>query len=656
MSKELILLWHLLSASSSRLFAVILVSLLASASVFAQAPETMSYQAIVRDASNNLVANHAVGMQISILKGSTSGNAVYVETQTPESNANGTISIEIGGGTPVTGTFATIDWADGPYFIKTEADPTGGTSYTITGTNQLLSVPYALHAKTAESITGAITETDPVFTASAANGISSTHVTNWNTAYGWGDHAIAGYLTTETDPMFSSNFSITSPTNDQLLKYNSISSKWENYTPSGSGLEIDPVFVASAANSITSTNITNWSTAYSWGDHAAAGYLTSYTETDPIFGASTANGITSGNITNWNTAYGWGNHATAGYLTSYTETDPVWVTASANYYTKTNMQTNGGAQLHFNNITSKPTTLSGYGITDAMSTSHAANVITSTNISNWNTAYGWGNHATAGYLTTEVDGSVTNEIELPTQTGNSGKYLTTNGTSPSWATIDKSTVGLGNVENTALSTWAGTANITTLGTIATGTWQGTAINASYIDVLPTSKITSGTFDNARVNWAAPGTIGSTTASSGAFTSLSASNGLSVSNGTVSIKPSGSGGTSGQVLTTDGSGAATWQTPTAASRSVKIVTSNTTLTATDELVIVRGAFTVTLPPSPTNGQVLMICGYNAAGGITTNGAVLRIGCSDYSGTYTFTDLGNFATLVYDSSSNAWCSNL
>lgn len=139
----------------------ICAALIMTASVFAQSPEKMSYQAVVRDGSNNLVTSSAVGMQLSILQGSASGTAVYVETQTPTSNANGLVSVEIGSGTVVSGTFATIDWSNGPYFIKTETDPTGGTSYTITGTSQLLSVPYALHAKTAESVTGGITETDP---------------------------------------------------------------------------------------------------------------------------------------------------------------------------------------------------------------------------------------------------------------------------------------------------------------------------------------------------------------------------------------------------------------------------------------------------------------------------------------------------------------
>jgi len=116
----------------------------------AQVPQKMSYQAVVRNAANNPVVNTLVGMRISILQNSASGSAVYVETQTPTTNVNGLISIEIGGGNVVSGVFTNINWAIGTYFIKTETDPTGGANYTITGTSQLLSVPYALQSKTAE--------------------------------------------------------------------------------------------------------------------------------------------------------------------------------------------------------------------------------------------------------------------------------------------------------------------------------------------------------------------------------------------------------------------------------------------------------------------------------------------------------------------------
>ena len=123
---------------------------------FSQVPEKMSYQAVIRNANNVLIANQEIGMRISILQGSATGTPVFVETHTPNTNANGLVTIEIGGGTPVSGTFAAIDWSAGSYFVKTEIDPGGGTAYTITGTNQLLSVPYSLYAKTSGTSTESI--------------------------------------------------------------------------------------------------------------------------------------------------------------------------------------------------------------------------------------------------------------------------------------------------------------------------------------------------------------------------------------------------------------------------------------------------------------------------------------------------------------------
>jgi hypothetical protein len=132
----------------------ICAAILLTASMFAQSPNKMSYQAVIRNTSNALVTNSAVGMRISILQTTSSGTAVYIETHSPTTNANGLASIEIGGGTIVSGSFASINWANGPYFIKTETDPSGGTNYSITGTSQLLSVPYALYAANAGTATG----------------------------------------------------------------------------------------------------------------------------------------------------------------------------------------------------------------------------------------------------------------------------------------------------------------------------------------------------------------------------------------------------------------------------------------------------------------------------------------------------------------------
>ena len=130
--------------NSAHLLIITLAHLLISSSIFAQAPQKMSYQAVIRNTSGALVTSTSVGMKISILQGTATGNVAYSETQIASTNANGLVSLEIGAGTVVSGTFAGINWSTGPYFIKTETDPLGGTNYSITGTNELMSVPYAL--------------------------------------------------------------------------------------------------------------------------------------------------------------------------------------------------------------------------------------------------------------------------------------------------------------------------------------------------------------------------------------------------------------------------------------------------------------------------------------------------------------------------------
>lgn len=129
---------------------VFFVAVLLTALIWAQSPYKMSYQAVIRNSSDVLVTNTLIGMETNIRQGTPTGTIVYTETQTPTTNANGLVSIEIGGGTG----FDTINWANGPYFIETKTAVVPPlTTYTITVTSQLLSVPYALHAKTAETIT-----------------------------------------------------------------------------------------------------------------------------------------------------------------------------------------------------------------------------------------------------------------------------------------------------------------------------------------------------------------------------------------------------------------------------------------------------------------------------------------------------------------------
>ena len=127
--------------------------LMSIATLFAQVPQGFTYQAVVRNSSGKLISNAAVGVKISILQGTSTGNEVYSDEFRPQTNANGLFSIIIGNGV---NSLDIIDWAQGPYFLKSEIDPDGGNNYTISTVQQLLSVPYALHAQTAGSVAGGI--------------------------------------------------------------------------------------------------------------------------------------------------------------------------------------------------------------------------------------------------------------------------------------------------------------------------------------------------------------------------------------------------------------------------------------------------------------------------------------------------------------------
>lgn len=134
---------------------LILVAFIFTGTAFAQAPEKISYQAVVRDQNGALKTNTTIGVQVSITKdGGMFPQLVYTETHTATSNTNGLITLEIGNGTVVNGNFSTIDWGNGSYTLNTNYDLSGGTNYGLLGSSKLLSVPYALYAKTAGNATG----------------------------------------------------------------------------------------------------------------------------------------------------------------------------------------------------------------------------------------------------------------------------------------------------------------------------------------------------------------------------------------------------------------------------------------------------------------------------------------------------------------------
>lgn len=219
----------------------LLIGILTCVSIFAQVPDAFNYQAVVRNSNGDLIISQSVSFQISILQGSATGTSVYVETHIATTNEYGLVSLEIGNGTSVED-FLVIDWGNGPYFMQIEMDASGGSDYQLLGTSQLLSLPYALHAKTADSITGTLNEIDPVFEA-------------WDKSTG------------------------ISITESQI-------SDLDHFT---SADETDPIFDASTASGITSIDTSYW-------NHK----LDSYIETDPVFTVTVAADITSVDTAFWN--------------------------------------------------------------------------------------------------------------------------------------------------------------------------------------------------------------------------------------------------------------------------------------------------------------------------------------------------------------------
>ena len=197
----------------------------------AQVPQAFKYQAVARNASGEVLAGKSVTFLISILQGSVIGTQVYSELHSKTTNNFGLVDLDIGKGNSPTGSFESISWGGGTYFMKVELDPAGGSTYQTMGTIQLLSVPYAL------------------FAGKAGNGFSGSYPDLSN-----------------KPALFSGNY------HDLLNKPVIFDGSWVNLTGKpatlgGYGIT-DGMSTAHAANSITSNMITNWNTAYGWGNHA----------------------------------------------------------------------------------------------------------------------------------------------------------------------------------------------------------------------------------------------------------------------------------------------------------------------------------------------------------------------------------------------------
>ena len=306
--------------------------------LFAQVPERFSYQAVVRNANNSLVANAQVGVRVNILQGSATGSAVYSESHVATTNANGLITVSIGGGSVLHGSFAGIDWADGPYFLKTDIDPNGGNNYTITSVQQLLSVPYALYAK------------------EAANGFSGDYndLTNTpqiptvptNVSAFTND---AGYITAaEVPAQVNADWNATSGA-AEILNKPAIPTVPTNV----SAFNNDAGYITNNDIPAVPTVPTNVSAFTN-----DAGYLTNYTETDPQFSAwdKDYNDLTNKPVipTVPTNVSAFTNDA--GYLTSFTEQQVLSISHDTLFLTGGSfVKLPAGFDGNYNSLTNKPT-------------------------------------------------------------------------------------------------------------------------------------------------------------------------------------------------------------------------------------------------------------------------------------------------------------
>lgn len=129
-------------------FVILLANMLISSPAFCQAPQAIPYQAVARDNTGATLPNQPISLRFSLHDVSSGGAIVYQEIQNVTTNNLGLFSINLGQGTPITGTIAAVNWGNGAKFLQVEFDPAGGTNFSDMGTTQFMSVPYALHAGT----------------------------------------------------------------------------------------------------------------------------------------------------------------------------------------------------------------------------------------------------------------------------------------------------------------------------------------------------------------------------------------------------------------------------------------------------------------------------------------------------------------------------
>ncbi len=440
-----------------KLTLVLVAILFAVTGILAQTPNEFKYQAVLRNADGTIMANEAVTVDISILQSSATGTSVFTEQHSVTTTAQGLINLNIGSVEDL----SVIDWGADTYFIEISVNST------VMGTSQLLSVPYALQAKTAETVDYANVTNTPTIPADVSDLTDNTNLffdrdynslSNlptlfdgaWSSLTGTAPNISIfnndeGYLTSfsELDPTFTTNFDLTSVSNGDLLKFNG--TKFVKFTPNylTSYTETDPNFTAwdkTTGISITESQISDFGT-----------YLTSYTETDPIYTTNfDLTSVSNGDLLQYD-----GSKFvkfTPNYLTSYTETDPIFTAWDKDYADLTNKPANATTTTDGFMSSADKTKLD--GLENANITAGTGISVTGTypNLEIANTAGGSATH----YVGELYGGGVVFWVD---NTGDHGLIVSMIdlSTSQVWSNIDDTEIG-----STAQSEWDGSSNTTAI--------------------------------------------------------------------------------------------------------------------------------------------------------------------------------------------------
>lgn len=267
---------------------ILLFTLFAAASsAIAQVPQRFNYQAVARDASGNALSEKTIGLRISIVDGSAGGPSLYTETFSAPTNKQGLFSIQVGGGSPTSGTFGGVVWTSGAKFLKVELDPAGGTAFTLLGTSQLLSVPYALAADKLSSPMSIRDLSDVSDTSPSVDQVLKWNGTEWVPGTGAGAIVTTAALGGDGSAANPLTIAKQNATSGQVLQWNGtdwkpatisggVGDNWgtqsvvTNATLSGAGTSASPLTIAtqSASNGqVLKYNGTTWAPAFDLGDN-----------------------------------------------------------------------------------------------------------------------------------------------------------------------------------------------------------------------------------------------------------------------------------------------------------------------------------------------------------------------------------------------------